>query len=52
VVQFVQNARGFARGERATVTGTDKAGVHVTRADGSAAILPLNQASRFQLYRE
>jgi hypothetical protein len=37
VVQFVQNARGFARGERATVTSTDKQGVHVMRGDGSAA---------------
>jgi conjugative relaxase-like TrwC/TraI family protein len=52
VVQFVQNARGFRRGERVTVAGTDKEGVNVTRADGSATILPLDQAGKFQLYRE
>jgi hypothetical protein len=50
VVQFHQNAKGFRRGERLTVTGTDKIGVHAKRVDGSAAILPLNDAARFQLY--
>jgi conjugative relaxase-like TrwC/TraI family protein len=52
VVQFVQNARGFRRGERVTVAGMDKEGVHVTRVDGSPTILPLDQAGKFQLYRE
>jgi conjugative relaxase-like TrwC/TraI family protein len=50
VVQFVQNAKGFRRGERLTVAATDKEGVHVTRDDGSATILPLNQTARFQVY--
>jgi len=40
VVQFHQNAKGFKRGERVTVKNADAAGVHVTRADGSAADLP------------
>lgn len=51
VAQFVQNARGFRRGERVTVAGADKDGVHVTRADGSETLLPLDQAARFQLYQ-
>jgi hypothetical protein len=51
VVQFVQNAKGFRRGERLTVTAKDKDGVHAARADGSGAVLPLNQADRFQLFR-
>ena len=52
VVQFVQNAKGFTRGERLAVTGTDDKGVHVTRPDGSATLLPLNQAARFQVYQQ
>ena len=50
VVQFHQNATGFTRGERLTVASTDKQGVHVTRGDGSATILPMRHAERFQLY--
>jgi conjugative relaxase-like TrwC/TraI family protein len=52
VVQFVQNAKGFRRGERARVLSSDNAGVHIRRADGSADLLPLNEAKRFQLYGE
>jgi len=52
VVQFVQNARGFRRGERAWVTGSDGAGVHIRRKDGSAGLLPLGEARKFQLYSE
>jgi conjugative relaxase-like TrwC/TraI family protein len=51
VVQFHQNAKGFKRGERVTVTGSDKNSVHASRVDGSAALVPLDQAKRFQLYR-
>jgi conjugative relaxase-like TrwC/TraI family protein len=51
IVQFTQNAKGFGRGERLTVTAKDKDGVHAIRADGSDAVLPLNQADRFQLFR-
>lgn len=50
VVQFVQNAKGFKRGERLTVAGADSEGVQVTRGDGAHALLPLDQAARFQLY--
>jgi conjugative relaxase-like TrwC/TraI family protein len=52
VVQFVQNAKGFTRGERATVLSSDSTGVHIKRADGSADLLPLNEANKFQLYGE
>jgi len=34
VVQFVQNARGWTRGERAKVIGSDKDGVTVERENG------------------
>ena len=51
VVQFVQNAKGFKRGERLTVTGADKDGVKAQRADGTMAVLPLKDAARFQVYQ-
>ncbi len=46
VVQFVQNAKSFTRGERLTVAAVDDNGVQVTRADGSETTLPLNQAAK------
>jgi conjugative relaxase-like TrwC/TraI family protein len=52
VVQFVQNAKGFKRGERVTVSGADKLGVHVTREDGTDSVLPLLEAKKYQLYRK
>lgn len=50
VVQFVQNAKGFARGERLTVEEGGRTGVRARRADGTMAMLPLNTPERFQLY--
>jgi conjugative relaxase-like TrwC/TraI family protein len=50
VVQFHQNAKGYRRGERASITAVDAKGVHVTRADGSKEMLPLHQAEHFQVY--
>jgi conjugative relaxase-like TrwC/TraI family protein len=50
VVQFVQNARGFSRGERITVESAGKDGVRALRADGSAVMVPLNDAAKFQVY--
>ena len=50
VVQFHQNARGFRRGERVTVTGEDAQGVRVARQDGSSTLLPLNEAAKYALY--
>lgn len=51
IVQFHQNAKGFRRGERVTVTDAGAAGVTVTRSDGSATVLPLKEAKKFQIYR-
>lgn len=50
VVQFHQNVAGFRRGERLTVTARDDRGVSVERQNGETALLPLNQAARFQVY--
>jgi conjugative relaxase-like TrwC/TraI family protein len=51
VLQFQQNAKGFTRGERLTVDSADKNGVRAHRADGSAAVVPLQDAARFQVYQ-
>lgn len=51
VVQFVQNAKGFKRGERLTVTSADNGAVLAQRADGTTALLPLKDAARFQVYQ-
>src|SRR5207248_3259250 len=51
VVQFHQNVAGFRRGERVTVTGQDEQGrVRVKLQTDETALLPLDQASRFQVY--
>jgi conjugative relaxase-like TrwC/TraI family protein len=50
VVQFVQNAKGFKRGERLIVESSSKDGVRARREDGSAAMIPLNETARFQVY--
>ena len=50
VVQFVQNAKGYKRGERVTVCEAGAAGVTATREDGRAEPLTLSQAARFQVY--
>jgi len=51
VVQFTQNAKGFKRGERLTVTGIDASGgVLGRRGSGEVVSLPLKHADRFQVY--
>lgn len=50
IVQFMQNTKRFKRGERVQVTGSDSEGVHITRADGSADLLSLNDAKKFAIY--
>jgi ATP-dependent exoDNAse (exonuclease V) alpha subunit len=50
VVQFHQNAKGFGRGERVTVSEAGKNVVHAKRADGSLVSLPLKDAKHFQVY--
>jgi len=51
VVQFHQNAPGFTRGQRFTVssTGHDNS-VHIQDEHGRQYALPLDQSSRFQVY--
>jgi hypothetical protein len=50
IVQFHQNARGFKRGERVTVVGTDGEQVRLSNAAGHTASLPLSDAKKFQVY--
>jgi conjugative relaxase-like TrwC/TraI family protein len=51
IVQFHQNAPGFTRGQRLTVSsvGHDDS-VHAEDAQGQQYTLPLGQSSRFQVY--
>lgn len=49
IVQFHQNVSGFRRGERVTVKQRDGRAVAVERENGSAALLPLDKAARFQV---
>jgi len=50
VVEFNQNVKGFAKGEKAAVVkGGD--GVTLVKQDGSQAALPLGHADRFEVYR-
>jgi conjugative relaxase-like TrwC/TraI family protein len=50
VIHFHQNAKGFTRGERVTVRSVTSTSLAVTRADGSAAALPLDEAGKFAVY--
>ena len=51
VVQFHQNAPGFTRGQRVTVSDVNPANsVFVQDESGRRRVLPLNQSSRFQVY--
>lgn len=50
VVQFVQNAKGFTRGERFEVRGVKRDQVYVRSKTGTDLTLPLTQANRFQVY--
>lgn len=51
VIQFHQNAKGFKRGERVTVSDAGAAGVTITRANGSTALLPFSEAKKYQIYQ-
>ena len=57
VIQFHQNAKGFKRGERVTVSSAGAggasaaAGIHVTRSDGSKALLPYAETKKIQVYQ-
>jgi hypothetical protein len=50
VVEFHQNAKGFARGEKCVI-GQDDNGVFLQKTDLSRASLPLTQANRFDVFR-
>jgi ATP-dependent exoDNAse (exonuclease V) alpha subunit len=52
VIQFHQNAKGFTRGERVTVSDAVPAGITVTRANGSKAELPFAESTKFQVYEK
>ena len=50
VVQFHQNVAGFRRGERVTVIQGDEHGIRVERENDKPALLPVDKATRFQVY--
>ena len=50
VVQFVQNAPGFERGERLTVVGRNGDRISAQNSAGKTKILPLATSGRFELY--
>jgi hypothetical protein len=50
VIEFNQNAKGFARAEKAVVSQDDN-GLFLQKTDGSRTPLPVNQANRFDVYR-
>lgn len=51
VVQFVQNAPGFKRGERLNVVERNGNEVTVENIAGEKRLLPLSKSARFQLYQ-
>ena len=53
IVQFVQNVRGFRKGERCEVVGRDAAGqVLIGRGQGRPVVLPLAEARHFEVYEK
>lgn len=52
VVQFMQKAKGFENGEQAAVVAVAGNHVEVINSHGRNVTLPLDQAARFQVYRE
>lgn len=51
-VQFVQNVKGFRRGERVSVLGqNDNGDIRVAKSDGRETTLPLDQSERYQVYQ-
>ena len=50
VVEFNQNAKGFARAEKCVVAQGDN-GLFLQKTDGSRAPLPIGQAQRFDVFR-
>lgn len=52
IIQFEQNMKGFARGERVTISDVRQEGVFVQKQDGTVAALPLERAGQFQVYEK
>lgn len=52
VVQFTQKAKGFENGEQVGVVGIAGNAVEVVNNQGRNVTLPLDQAGRFQVYKE
>jgi conjugative relaxase-like TrwC/TraI family protein len=50
VLEFHQNAKGFTRADKAVV-GKDEDGLFLQKQDGTRSPLPVEQANRFQVYR-
>jgi conjugative relaxase-like TrwC/TraI family protein len=50
VIQFVQNAKGYRRGERVTVKEAGADGITVIRENGRVEPFSLAQSARFQAY--
>src|SRR5262249_52028725 len=50
-IQWGQHAPGFKRGEKVKVVSRDGERVRVEKADGKQALLPLELADRFEVYR-
>jgi conjugative relaxase-like TrwC/TraI family protein len=51
VVQFHQNAKGFARGEKVEVTSGKDGAVTVRRSNGTRTPLNFDDADKYQVYR-
>jgi ATP-dependent exoDNAse (exonuclease V) alpha subunit len=50
VVEFNQNAKGYAKGEK-SVVAQDDGGLYLLKTDGSRTPVPVNQAKRFDVFR-
>ncbi len=50
ILEFHQNAKGYTRGDKAVVAQGEN-GLLLQKQDGTQAMLPLNQAKRFEVYR-
>jgi conjugative relaxase-like TrwC/TraI family protein len=50
VVEFHQNAKGFTRGDKAVVAGSEN-GLVLQKQDGARAALPIGQSKHFEVYR-
>jgi conjugative relaxase-like TrwC/TraI family protein len=52
VIRFNQNARGFVRGDKVTVTGIDRDRLKVKKADGTSGTVLFKDARRFDVFQQ